>query len=789
MKQIKFPFITALILLGVSLSQAQNLQNNAKSNHGNKFEQLGIILPDPNGFRTASGAPGSKYWQMKADYDIEATLDEQNLQLIGSEWITYHNNSPEPLQYLWLQLDENEHDPNSDNNNFDESRINPPFTTGSVDGLDRRSKLAGHGVKIDEVSDNLGVKLSYTINQTMMRIDLPVSLLPGKSVKFKVKWHYKIPDRMTIGGRGGLEYFPGDGNHVFTISQWYPRMCVYSDFQGWQHKQFTGAAEFALTFGDFMVRMTVPADHVVAATGECLNYKEVLSPERFNRWMNTLYSKDVVEIATLEEATEAEKKKETKTKTWMFKATNVRDFAWGSSRKFIWDAMPETIDGRRVMCMSFYPKEAYNLYRKFSTKVVAHTIRTYSKFTIPYPYPVAISVEASNGMEYPMISFNYGRTADDGTYSESTKNGLIDVVIHEVGHNFFPMIINSDERQWTWMDEGVNTFVQFLTEQAWDLNFPSRRGPAHQITDYMRLPKDQLEPIMTNGENLAQRGNNAYAKAATGLNILRETIMGRELFDYAFKQYCQRWAFKHPTPADLFRTLEDASGVDLDWFWRAWFYDTDPVDIAIDSVKVISFTNKSEEQLSLESQKSPNFKKFEPISMIRNRELAYQSTVDKDTTLQDYYYFNKTPKQVQTAKTNQNLELVDDSLLNSYKNIIVYEIDFSNRGGMVMPLIIQWNYTDGTSEIERISPFIWRRNEQKITKTFIKNKELSSILLDPYKETADIDESNNAWNISPAPSRFQLFKYKTQQQGRRRSSNADNPMQKNKNNNVKQGTK
>ena len=405
-----------------------------------------------------------------------------------------------------------------------------------------------------------------------MRVELPAPLKPGQKFVFALNWYYNIPNRLTQGGRGGYEYFPGDGNYLFTMSQWYPRLCVYSDFQGWQNHQFTSRGEFALTFGNFKVQLTVPADHMVGATGECQNYQQVLTPAQFARWQKAQTAKEPLEIVTLDEAKAREKNKSllagqtgTQKKTWIFKAENVRDFAWGSSRKFVWDAMPAYVEGKKVMCMSYYSKEAYGLYRKFSTKVVAHTIKTYSKFTIPYPYPVAQSVEAANGMEYPMICFNFGRTDKDGSYSEATKNGMLGVVIHEVGHNFFPMIINSDERQWTWMDEGLNSFVEYLTEELYDNKYPVTKGAAHTIIDYMKLPKDQLEPIMSNSENIVGFGPNAYAKPATGLNILRETIMGRQLFDYAFKEYARRWAFKHPTPADLFRTLEDASGEDLDW--------------------------------------------------------------------------------------------------------------------------------------------------------------------------------------------------------------------------------
>lgn len=490
-----------LLILGFALSAfgawAQNLRNNPSSNHGNKFEQLGTILPDANGYRSASGAPGHQYWQQRADYKINAFLDEQDLRLHGEEVITYYNNSPDVLTYLWLQLDENQHQVNAESIKFDGSEKSYPLTTGFLDGLEYKKNLQGYGVNILEVSDTLGKPLAYTINYTMMRVELKTPLKSKSKFSFRIKWNYKIPERLKIGGRGGYERVGQDSNCVFTISQWYPRMCVYNDYQGWNHKQFTGRGEFSLVFGNFEVNMKVPADHVVGSTGTCSNYAEVLTAEQLKRWNQAQTATEPIEVVTLEEA-KLKEKNPTKGlyKTWKYKAQNVRDFAWGSSRKFVWDAMAETVEGKKVMCMSYYPKEAYGLYRRYSTKVVAHTIRTYSKYTIPYPYPVAISVEAASGMEYPMICFNFGRTDEAGTYSERTKYGMIGVIIHEVGHNFFPMIINSDERQWSWMDEGLNTFVQFLTEQEFDNNYPSSRGPAHKIVDYMRLPKNQLEPII-----------------------------------------------------------------------------------------------------------------------------------------------------------------------------------------------------------------------------------------------------------------------------------------------------
>jgi len=750
---------------------AQDIRNNPGSNHGNKFEQLGTILPTPNEYRTASGAPGPKYWQQRADYDIKATLDEKNLMLHGAETITYFNNSPDVLTYIWLQLDENEHSTTKNAGYPDGSSLSRGMSPAMIDNLEEAKSDNGLGVNILKITDLLGAKLKYTVNKTMMRVELPTALKPGQKFAFKVDWNYKITDRMTVGGRGGFEFFPEDGNHLFTMAQWYPRLAVYSDFQGWQHHQFTGRGEFALTFGNYKVAITVPSDHVVMATGACQNYPAVLSPAQLARWNKAQTSTEPVEVVTLEEAKKAEKTKATTQKTWVFNAENVRDFAFGSSRKFIWDALAANVEGKKVMCMSAYGKEAYGLYRPFSSKAVAHTIKTYSKFTIPYPYPVAQSIEASNGMEYPMICFNYGRTEKDGTYTEATKNGMLGVIIHEVGHNFFPMIVNSDERQWSWMDEGLNTYVEYLTEELYDNKFPSRRGPAFAIADYMRLPKDQLEPIMTNSENIIQFGPNAYAKPATGLNILRETIMGRDLFDYAFKEYARRWAFKHPTPADLFRTIEDASAEDLDWFWRGWFYSIDPVDIAIDTVKHAvydaSIALPAARTMGARGLAKPEVNSFEDISKIRNRnDKSIVFLTDVDTSLRDFYWRYDRGLEPYDSVTKQPAmslpapEALTDAEKAKYASANLYEVSFINKGGLVMPIILEFTFEDGTKETQRLPAQIWRKNENKVTKVFLTSKKAVSIQLDPMRETADIDESNNKWPNVAAPSKFALFKSK-----------------------------
>lgn len=728
--------------------------HNPGSNHGNRFEQLDYLLPSPNEYRTASGAPGPKYWQQRADYEINANIDEVKNILTGSETVTYYNNSPDILTYLWLQLDENLHHAKSANNLDRSAKMSQGVTETQLKQMNVDEYLDGYGVNIRSLTDAAGKPLPYTINQTMMRVDLPVSLKPGQKFVFKVNWDYKINEKSVVPGRAGYENFPEDDNNLYSIAQWFPRMAVYSDFTGWQNLQFTGGAEFALTFGNYKVNINVPADHIVAATGVCQNYKSLLTPAQFQRWQQAQTAKEPLEVVTLAEAIEASKQKSTARKTWVFEAENVRDFAFNSSRRFVWDAMPVFIEGKKVMCMSFYGKEAYPIYKKYSTKATAHTLKVYSKHTIPYPYPVAQSVEAANGMEYPMLAMNYGRAEKDGTYSEAIKYGAIGVIIHEVGHNFFPMIVNSDERQWWWMDEGLNTFCQFLAEQEFDNNYPSRRGPAHLITDYMKLSKDQLEPIMTKGDAVANVGSNAYAKAATGLNILRETVMGRELFDFSFREYARRWAFKHPTPADLFRTMEDASAVDLDWYWRGWYFGTEPVDISIDSVKWF----RLDEAGNASAFREPD---FEIIGMKRNREdKSIQFYTDTDTTLRDFYYYNRNAdaKMVKENQAKQMETRLDKENASKWAGKHIYELTFSNKGGMVMPLIVEFTFKDGTKEVNRVPVTIWRTNEKQVTKVFMKDKEVAAIRLDPERETADINEANGMWPVKEMPSRFQLFK-------------------------------
>ena len=756
-----------MLLLGIAFGvQAQNINNNA-------FRQFGQELPTPNVYRNASGAPGHEYWQQQADYEIKVELDDSKQTMHGEETITYHNNSPDVLTYLWLQLDQNMRAKDSDTYKMRTNNLDNRLNFNQVKNLE--PSFDG-GFKLDYVQDLSGKPLIHIVNKTMMRVDMPTALKPGDSYSFKVKWWYNINDRMKIGGRSGYEYFPEDDNYLYTIAQFYPRMCVYNEVDGWQNKQFLGRGEFALSFGDYEVEITVPADHLVASTGTLMNENSVLDSEHRKKLEEArkAYEHPVI-IYTEKEARENEKTKSSDKKTWKFKADNVRDFAFASSRKFIWDAMAVKMsDGKSVMAMSMYPKEGNPLWEQFSTKVVAHTLNWYSHYTFDYPYPVAWSIHAAQiGMEYPMICFNFGRPQKDGTYDKQTKYGMIGVIIHEVGHNYFPMIVNSDERQWTWMDEGLNTFLQYLAEQQWERNYPSRRGEAHKIVPYMKGDKNNITPIMTNSESIFQFGNNAYGKPATALNILRETIMGRELFDYAFKEYSQRWMFKHPTPADFFRTMEDASGVDLDWFWRGWFYTTDHVDLGLADVRWHKLNSKEptrESQIKKDKRQAAQ----RSISSIRNEKEIKKTQDEIDPTIRDFYT-DHDPLDV-TVLDDEDYDKYYNALsenerktLDEGKDLNYYEMSFDLIGGLLSPVIFQFEYVDGTKEVYRIPAEVWRFGQEKISKTFVTEKEVKSVLLDPFLETADVDTSNNHYPPKQEVSRFELFK---QRQGK-----GENPMQ------------
>ena len=746
-------------------------QQDQSTKWEDKFKQLGPELATPNDQRTASGAPGNAYWQQRADYNMKIRIDDATQTLYGEEVITYFNNSPDQLTYIWLQLDQNAFAKTSDSYAIEQMKIEDKVSYNDL--IDLEPWYDG-GFKLDYVQDGSGKPLKYTVNKTMMRIDIPGGLKPRGTFVFKIKWWYNINDRIRLGGRSGYEYFEEDKNHLYTMAQFFPRMVVYADNQGWQHKQFLGMGEFTLNFGNYTVSITVPEDHVVAATGVLQNPKEVLSATQNQRFEKAKTSDEPVLIVTEDEARENEKEKSTKEKTWVFKAENVRDFAFATSRKFIWDAQRAKVGDKSPLAMSFYPKEGNPLWGQFSTRVVAHTIKTYSKYTIDYPYPVAISVHTKwMGMEYPMICFNGGRPEKDGTYDEGTRNGMISVIIHEVGHNFFPMIINSDERQWTWMDEGLNTFVQYLTEKEYDSNYPCQRGPARNIVDYMKGDKSKMCPIMTNSESIYQFGNNAYGKPATGLNILRETIMGRELFDYAFKEYSRRWAFRHPTPDDFFRTMEDASGVDLDWFWRGWFYGTDHCDMNLKEVKAFRL-NTHNPEIEKQFDRSQKANKPKDVSLEKDRKENLETQVKSDPDMRDFYT-TFDPYEVTTLDKKEYEEylakLSDDEKKLMQSGKFFYQVTVENKGGLIMPLVFDLQFKDGSHQEIRIPAEIWKRSEPEVTKVFSVNQEVVSISLDPWLETADVELSNNNWPAKVVPSRFELFKESRQGPSR------ENPMQ------------
>jgi hypothetical protein len=744
-----------------------------------KFRQLDELLPTPTDTRTASGAPGHAYWQQRADYRIRASLDEARRAIQGSETVTYHNNSPDTLHYLWVQLDQNMFRADSDNRNIASYPSREAWRSSSAPGtgaagqaglqyeaarfLAESRKFDG-GFKVASVTGLDGKPLRYVINKTMMRIDLEQPLKPGSRVSFNMAWSFNVPETNVLGRRMGFERFDKeDKNDLFEIAQWYPRMAAYYDVHGWQNKQYLGDGEFTLEFGDYDVEVTVPSDHIVAATGELQNAGEVLTASQRERLEQARTAKQPVVIASQADAEAREKGRAATSKTWHFRAKNVRDFAFATSRKFIWDAQGFKKGSTDVLAMSYYPKEGNPLWEKYSTQAIIHTIDQYNKYSFDYPYPVAISVNGPvGGMEYPMISFNGGRPTKDKktgalTYSRSTKYGLISVIIHEVGHNYFPMIVNSDERQWTWMDEGINSFMEFLAETAWEDNYPARRGEARNIVDYMKSRNQQ--PIMTNSESIANRGSNAYAKPATALNVLRETVLGRELFDFAFKEYAQRWKFKRPTPADFFRTMEDASGTDLDWFWRGWFYTTDAVDVSVDGISEYTIGTKDPE---LEKAWKRARRDAEPVSITDQRNKGtLPRRLDQHPELKDFYNehdeFTVTNKD--RNKYNETMDGLEDwekALLKEGKHL--YLVDFSNLGGLVTPLVLEIQLASGKKYVERVPAEVWRYSPKKITKLIVTDEPMVSLVQDPYLETADIDTGNNAWPRKPVQSRLELFK-------------------------------
>jgi len=756
---MKLPYLLGITVASIgftTLATGQAFDDKFRQLNDDKFRT-------PNVYRTASGAPGHEYWQQEVDYDIRVTLNDDNQSVSARSTITYTNNSPDTLRYLWVQLDQNR---------FKKDSIGPQSRATSADSLERvsfsrmESMLTQEefpaGYTITDVSDTRGEPMDYTINDTMMRIDLDEALASGDSVTFNIGWQNNIIEADVLGGRGGYEYFEDDGNYLYEMAQWFPRMAAYYDVEGWQNKQFIGNGEFALEFGDYTVAITVPADHIVASTGELQNADEVLTDVQLERLEQAKSADKPVKIVTEEEALENEKEGTDETKTWVFKAEQVRDFAWASSRKFIWDAQRYQKGETDVMAMSFYPEEGNPLWERYSTASIIHTIDVYNDYSFDYPYPVAISVNGPvGGMEYPMITFNGPRPyldEDSGKkyYSKRTKYGLITVIIHEIGHIYFPMIVNSDERQWTWMDEGINTYLQFLAEQEWEPDYPSWRGDARNIVTYMA--SDNQMPIMTNSESILQFGNNAYGKPATALNILRETIVGRELFDFAFREYANRWKFKRPTPEDLFRTLEDASGVDLDWFFRGWFYTTDHVDISLDQVNLLTVSTQDPE-VEAAWRKQVDEQDPETITAIRNQDVMYK--IHQQEQLQDFYneHDEYTVTNADRNKYKQLLDGLNDEqkeMLNNGSNF--YVLDFSNLGGLVMPILLDLHYEDGSKEHVRIPAEIWRRSPEQVSKLLIRDKTIKEIVLDPYWETADVDTTNNYWPARPVPSRIELFK-------------------------------
>ena len=789
MLKIKIKYQPGLLLLGLFLVSNICLAAivQTRDEFEDKFRQLDEVLPTPNDYRNAAGEPGKEYWQQQVDYTIKVKLDESRRRLSGSEKITYHNNSPYRLKYLWLQLEQDRFKPGalteraSDFGGLGRRGPDSKATKGvkpagiSLAALRRQQFYADNeiGYTLTNIKDSAGKKLHYVISGAQMRIDLPVALEAGESFQFEIGFAFNILEENAVSARSGYEHFPDDarkgGNDIFLLAQWYPRVAAYSDYEAWHNKEFLGRGEFTLEFGNYDVSLTVPADHIVAATGALQNPDDVLTDTQLQRLDKAKKSKRPVFVVTADEALENEKNATSKSKTWHFKASNVRDFAWSSSRKFIWDAKGYEQGGDLqpfVMAMSYYPKEGGDLWKKYSTESIIHTMKVYSRFTFTYPYPVSISVNGPvGGMEYPMITFNGPRTKwhedDTRTYTLAEKRYLLGVVIHEVGHNYFPMIVNSDERQWTWMDEGMNSFLDGIACREWDANIPWGVEP-RDVIEYMK--SDVQVPVMTQSDSILKFGPNAYAKPAVAFTILRETILGRELFDFAFKEYAVRWRNKRPTPSDFFRTMEEASGVDLDWFWRGWFYTTDHVDISIDKIYQYRLDTQNPD-IDFDRRRQEELDKPGPLFMIRNKEEKKATWVEKNKDVRDFHDDNDRFT-VTNKERNEYLEMLEDlepwerkALHRAVKEDKKYYVmNFSNLGGLVMPILLEMTFTDGSKEQLHIPAEIWRRAPKNVSKLLVTEKELASVEIDPRWETADVDVENNHYPRRIIPSRIESYK-------------------------------
>ena len=780
--------LCALTLLPISTLHADAIKQT-KGNFEDKFRQLDEVLPTPNVYRNAAGEPGHQYWQQQVDYTIAARLIEDQRRLEATQDITYYNNSPDTLKYLWVQLDQNKFKDDSMSaltTTFGGIGNRGPGTKSISDDEPAQISLSALrrqqfvddtelGYTISRVVDGLGNALSYTTVGTLMRVDLLTPLKSGERTRFTMDFAFNIVEEDAVSARAGYEHFPDDaregGNDIFLLAQWFPRLAAYTDYEAWTNKEFIGRGEFTLEFGNYDVSLTVPADHIVSATGVLQNPKDVLTEEQQRRLDQAKTAERTVFVVTEEEALENEKAGTSDSKTWRFTAKNVRDFAWASSRKFMWDARGYQQGGDVmpvVMAMSFFPKEGGDLWKKYSTESIIHTMDVYTRFSFDYPYPVAQSVNGPvGGMEYPMITFNGPRTElqDDGsrTYSQAEKRFLIGVVIHEVGHIYFPMIVNSDERQWTWMDEGLNSFLDGVAGREWDPTIPWGVEP-RDITGYMK--SSVQVPIMTQSDSVLRLGPNAYTKPAAALNILRETILGRELFDFAFKEYAQRWMYKRPTPSDFFRTMEEASGVDLDWFWRGWFYTTDHVDISIDRVYQLRLDTQDPD-IDFARERQEELDKPKSLTDERNKSEGKELWVDRFSDINDFYDENDRFTVTNKERNSYKKFLKDlkpwerkalERAVAEDKNY--YVMDFSNHGGLVMPIILEMTFTDGSTDMMRIPAEIWRRTPKAVSKLIITDKELASVTVDPRWETADVDTQNNHYPRQIIKSRIESYKSK-----------------------------
>lgn len=695
------------------------------------FSPLGSLVDPPSATRGADGRPTSTYWQQHIAYDIDATLDVERRVINAQAELRYTNNAPQALDAIWFEIspeattkDAIAH--RSATINVDSASVR------DLRGL-REQEERGGGLVVSSVADSEDRPLAFEARGTQLRVALPRPLASGQTVRIKLAWRVALVDLDRKGGRTGYMLL-SSGDPIFHIAQWYPQPVAFTDYGGWRNVPFVDHGEFAPELGDYNVSLTLPAGQLVAATGVLTNEADVLTGVERTRLARLRQGK-VTEIVTAAEA--ATKRRSSETRTWRFAARNVRDFALAASLRYRWDA---TLAGTSaVRAMTFYPSEASALWRPLALPAIGHALDVYGRMTFDYPYPVVQAAFGPNdGMEHTMLAFSrYPPDGPNGTYSRERKRDFLWVLTHEVGHNWFPLIVNSDERAWTWMDEGLTSYLETLATLEWSgdyttrPNLPAMLGAEREATG--------RQPPMTPANAVVDLFPTQYHRPAAALQVLRELVLGRETFDRAFRAYARAWMFKRPTPGDFFRTINQESGADLDWFWRAWFFSTDHVDLSLERVAALRLVAVPADAIPAPADATPPAN----LTVLRNAAEGRRLMVEQVPRLADAY--DRIPERTLAGATPSAHAVVDvQRTLDALgQGGVFYELDIRNRGGVVSPVPIRIDYRDGTSERYVVPVELWFGDTKRAQHILWRAKSIRSVTLDPDAATGDVDRGNN----------------------------------------------